>query len=472
MADTSNIMQPSNEIWYTTANGKVASSNLSPTSNTYVDGRGVMTFDEPLTTIKKFGFEWSNFLVAIQLPESVTRIEQMAFHYCMRLQSITLPSTLTYLGSEVFSMDHDLKEVIYNGTLADWTSLEKEDDWAEGSDKDYLIYCLDGAITVEGKIIKPKMKIQKIKFQGKYVYPATIAAAVKDANFRKDDESAMTQGEINLYLADRLDNVDEPDLSNLVTKEELTPLQEAVLTHIVKGTLSTINGQSLEEGIDITIDTTLAKIVDKLPTTDIDSNKVYIVPTAVATNQTEFSEYIWTGSKWDQLGVWKASVDMADYLKTADADKKYLKLVNGTGTISINQNNGAMNNYGPNGQAYNAVRDCTGNSITGKDINAGSFGVKLDGTTAFSHKTYTSFNTTTGVTAGARNTAVLTFSGATGLRYAKNTGTAADVTEDMYRYVGIIDSPDAKQKVYSAAQVDAIVKTLQDQIDALKAQLS
>lgn len=44
------------------------------------------------------------------------------------------------------------------------------------------------------------MKIQKIKSQGIFVYPATIAAAVKDANFRKQDNSPMTQGEINLYL--------------------------------------------------------------------------------------------------------------------------------------------------------------------------------------------------------------------------------------------------------------------------------
>lgn len=45
------------------------------------------------------------------------------------------------------------------------------------------------------------------------------------------------------------------------------------------------------------------------------------------------------------------------------------------------------------------------------------------------------------------------------------------MTEEMYRYVGVIDSPDEKQKVYSASQVDALIKNLQDQIDELKAQL-
>jgi beta-galactosidase len=32
------------------------------------------------------------------------------------------------------------------------------------------------------------MKIKKIKSQGEYCYPATIAAAVKDANFTKSTD--------------------------------------------------------------------------------------------------------------------------------------------------------------------------------------------------------------------------------------------------------------------------------------------
>ena len=116
-----------------------------------------------------------------------------------------------------------------------------------------------------------------------------------------------------------------------------------------------------------------------------------------------------------------------------------------------------MSNYGPNAQAYNAIRDCGSTSITGKPLNAGAFGVKLDGTTAFTHKTYDTFNTATGAYTGAKNTAVLTFSGPSGLRYAKNTGSANDVTDAMYKYVGVIDSPDENQKVYSAKQVDEIV---------------
>ena len=131
--------------------------------------------------------------------------------------------------------------------------------------------------------------------------------------------------------------------------------------------------------------------------------------------------------------------------------------------------NGQVNNLGNNGQAFNGIRQVaqayydtpTG---SGFPINCASFGVKQDGTTAFSHKKYDSYTydktTNTDKTTGARNTAVLVFSGKSGLLYAKNTGNAADVTTAMYRRVGVIDSPDKEQKVYSCAQTDAQINTI------------
>ena len=58
------------------------------------------------------------------------------------------------------------------------------------------------------------MKIKKIKSEGQYIYPATIASAVKDTNFLKEDNSPMTQGEINIYLNSLLS-------SDKVSKKEL-----------------------------------------------------------------------------------------------------------------------------------------------------------------------------------------------------------------------------------------------------------
>lgn len=267
------------------------------------------------------------------------------------------------------------------------------------------------------------------------------------------------------------------DLSNVVTKEELNPIEAAAYDAIPKGSLGTINGQSLETG-NVTLDLTLVRIVPELPTENIDDNKIYLVPNKLESGDNVFDEFIHITPAegdpfWELIDQFKEEIDLSEYLKKADADKRYVQIGSGSssgGSISISQT-GAFNNYGNNGQAFNAVRDVGTSSITGKKINAASFGVKLDGTTAFSHKTYDTFNTKDGSYTGARNTAVLTFSGQSGLRYAKNTGSASDVTADMYRYVGVIDSPDEAQRVYSAKQVDELLATRDKEIAELKAAL-
>lgn len=174
------------------------------------------------------------------------------------------------------------------------------------------------------------------------------------------------------------------------------------------------------------------------------------------------------------------NIDLSPYITKEDADKAYMP----KGTSSSSQDTsltisatGAFNNFGNNGQAFNAVRDLTSTKYldvngSGYKLNAASFGVKDNGTTAFSHKKYDTFNKSTGASTGARNTAVLVFSGKSGLLYAKNTGSGNDVTDDMYKRVGVIDSPDVEQKVYSAAQVDNLLKAMQDKIDALQSQIS
>lgn len=166
------------------------------------------------------------------------------------------------------------------------------------------------------------------------------------------------------------------------------------------------------------------------------------------------------------------------YQKTTEADNKYMSKSGGSGSFTSSlsiSNNGSFNNYGNNGQAFNAVRDLTGTTKylgeagSGYVLNAASFGVKDNGTTAFTHKKYDSFNPSTGAYTNAKNTAVLMFSGKSGLLYAKNTGTAADVTDAMYKYIGVIDSPDEKQKVYSATQVDTMITKIKTVLSALGA---
>lgn len=80
----------------------------------------------------------------------------------------------------------------------------------------------------------------------------------------------------------------------------------------------TVNGKSVVGQGDITIDLSLYKVVESLPTADIDQNKIYLVLTSAGVEKNEYSEYIYTGSKWELMGQYSASVDLTPYVKFTD----------------------------------------------------------------------------------------------------------------------------------------------------------
>lgn len=155
------------------------------------------------------------------------------------------------------------------------------------------------------------------------------------------------------------------------------------------------------------------------------------------------------------------------YIQGSEVDKKFIAKSTGADTNIVVATNGSMANYGNNGQSYMAVRPNTGEFTIDAEYGGSAFGVKDDGTTAFTHKSFAGFDKDKGTGTGTKNTAVLQFSGNSGLRYAKNTGTAADVTADMYKYVGIIGSPDENQNVYSAKEVDNMLSGIPKQTETL-----
>lgn len=70
------------------------------------------------------------------------------------------------------------------------------------------------------------------------------------------------------------------------------------------------------------LDFTLFKVVTALPTSDIDSTKIYLVPSTTTGDENIYTEYLYTGSAWEKLGEYKADVDLSDYAKTADVESK------------------------------------------------------------------------------------------------------------------------------------------------------
>lgn len=74
------------------------------------------------------------------------------------------------------------------------------------------------------------------------------------------------------------------------------------------------------------LDTTVAEVVTALPTTNIKKH-IYLIKDTDGINQNQYEEYIYTGdtsatydaSKWEKLGDFRATVDLADYAKKSEA---------------------------------------------------------------------------------------------------------------------------------------------------------
>lgn len=74
--------------------------------------------------------------------------------------------------------------------------------------------------------------------------------------------------------------------------------------------LKSVNGVSVVGSGDISIDLSLYKVVDSLPTTGIDATKIYIVPAKTTGDKNIKAEYVYTGNpasaydatKWEKLG--------------------------------------------------------------------------------------------------------------------------------------------------------------------------
>ena len=84
---------PNNQIWYTTTTGEIVEPNdttafnVSIISNSYKNGKGVITFDGIVSIIGDYAFYGCNF-ESITMPASVTYCGDYAFGACYNLQKV------------------------------------------------------------------------------------------------------------------------------------------------------------------------------------------------------------------------------------------------------------------------------------------------------------------------------------------------------------------------------------------------
>ena len=92
------------------------------------------------------------------------------------------------------------------------------------------------------------------------------------------------------------------------------------------------------------LDTTVAEVVTALPTTNIKKH-IYLIKDTSGVTQNQYEEYIYTGdtsttydaSKWEKLGDFRATVDLADYAKKSEIPTKVSQLSNDKGYLTSHQ---------------------------------------------------------------------------------------------------------------------------------------
>lgn len=92
------------------------------------------------------------------------------------------------------------------------------------------------------------------------------------------------------------------------------------------------------------IDTQIALVVDKLPTTDIKTNKIYLVRKSETGEDNAYVEYVYINNSWEKLGEYTPSIDLSGYsLKSqtvssaafvANSGNTQLQLTNANGSKS------------------------------------------------------------------------------------------------------------------------------------------
>ena len=108
---------PNNEIWYTSSDGNIVTPfktdvfGANIVSNTYENGKGVIVFDAPVTSIGNGAFYDCEKLTSITIPNSVTSIGQQAFHGCSSLTSLTIGNSVTSIGEQAFDNCSSLTSV-------------------------------------------------------------------------------------------------------------------------------------------------------------------------------------------------------------------------------------------------------------------------------------------------------------------------------------------------------------------------
>lgn len=180
-----------------------------------------------------------------------------------------------------------------------------------------------------------------------------------------------------------------------------------VKTSIDSQQFKTVNGTSIKGEGDIQIDLTLYKVVSVLPTSDIDTTKIYLVKdSAIESNQ--YSEYMYVDGEWEKIGDFRSSVDLTPYAKTdyvnaqlsTKVDKESGKGLSTNDFTTVEKNKLASISEGANNYSLPlATSNVRGGVKVGYNTNSSNrnYAVQLSNEQMYVNVPWTDTNTTYGL---------------------------------------------------------------------------
>ena len=100
-----------------------------------------------VTSISSEAFQYCNSLTSVVIPDSVTSIGNYAFSSCSRLTSVVIGDSVTRIGDSAFSSCSRLTSITFDGTIAEWVSINKANNRNSNVPATEVI-CSDGRVKI------------------------------------------------------------------------------------------------------------------------------------------------------------------------------------------------------------------------------------------------------------------------------------------------------------------------------------
>lgn len=132
-----------------------------------------------------------------------------------------------------------------------------------------------------------------------------------------DSKIATHTNEINTALATKADKSTTYNKTEVDSK--ISTINQTKQDKLIAG-----SGIKIENNtISSTLDVQLYKIVESLPSQDIEPGKIYLVLSEISTESNKYTEYVYVNGEWEIMGSYTANVDLSGYLTKTDAASTY-----------------------------------------------------------------------------------------------------------------------------------------------------